>query len=342
MSEVRPTGLRGVLFAFLGFAAFSTHDAVIKFLGADYTPFQILFFSVMFSFPLATLMLLRDKDAGTLRPRNPGWVAVRTCAGVIAATSAFFAFSVLPMAQVYAFIFAAPFLITILSIPVLGEKVGVHRWAAVLLGLAGVLIVLRPGVEPLTAGHFAALAAAAGSAVVSVITRKVGREERAAVLMLYPMMTNVVLMGAILPFVYRPVPIEHLGLFALVAGLGFGGGLCIIAAHRLGDAATIAPIQYSQIIWGAGLGFLVFAEVPDRMTGLGAAVIIASGLYVVIRESLGGRSENTPVLRTRTRAGAATSPNIGAMLRARRKGKSRDGKLDNSSPDGKQDDNGRG
>ena len=136
-------------------------------------------------------------------------------------------------------------------------------------------------------------------------------------LMLYPMMTNVVLMGAILPFVYRPVPVEHMGLFALVAILGYGGGLCLIAAYRHGDAATVAPIQYSQIIWGAGLGLLFFAEVPDFMTGLGAAVIIASGIYVVIRESLGGRSENTPVLRTRTRTGAASSPNIGAMLRAR-------------------------
>ena len=300
---------------------FSAHDAVIKFLGADYTPFQILFFGVLLSFPFATFMLLRDRDAGTLRPRNPGWMAARTAAGVVTATSAFFAFSLLPLAQVYAFIFAAPFLITIMSIPLLGERVGVHRWAAVLLGLAGVLIVLRPGVEALTAGHIAALAAAAGSALVSVITRKIGREERAAVLMLYPMMANVVLMGAILPFVYRPVPIQHIGLFAMVAALGFGGGLCVIAAYRHGDAATVAPMQYSQIIWGAGLGFLFFAEVPDFMTGLGAVVIIASGLYVVIRESLGGRSENTPVLRTRSRAGAATSPNIGAMLRKRPKPK---------------------
>ncbi len=317
MNGARQASLRGVLFAFLGFAAFSTHDAVIKFLGGGYAPFQILFFSVLLSFPFATFMLLRDRDEGTLIPRNPGWVAARTAAGVLTAVCAFFAFSVLPMAQVYAFIFAAPFLITIMSIPVLGERVGVHRWTAVMLGLAGVLIVLRPGVEPLTAGHVAALTAAAGSALVSVITRKVGREERAAVLMLYPMMTNVVLMGAILPFVYRPVPVEHLGLFALVAVLGFGGGLCIIAAHRHGDAATIAPVQYSQIIWGAGLGLLFFAEVPDLMTGLGAAVIIASGLYVVVRESMGGRSKYTPVLRTRTRTGAATSPNIGAMLRAR-------------------------
>lgn len=308
-----------MLFALGGFAVFSSHDVVIKFLGGDYdySPFQILFFSVLMGFPFATLMLMSDREAGTLRPTNPGWVALRTVAGVVTGASAFYAFSVLPLAQVYAFIFAAPLLITVLSIPILGEKVGVHRWAAVVLGLVGVLIVLRPGAEPLTLGHIAGLTAAAGSATVSVITRKVGRQERAAVLMLYPMMANFLLMGAILPFVYKPLPVEHLGLLAVMAALGFTGGLCIIAAYRNADAAIIAPMQYSQIVWGAAFGFLIFAEIPDRYTGIGATVIIVAGLYVVIRESIGGRSEYTPVLRTRTRPGAASSPNIGAMLRAR-------------------------
>ena len=296
---------------------FSTHDVVIKFLGAGYSPFQILFFSVLFGFPYATLMLMTDHAEGTLLPSNPRWVLARTVAGVVTGASAFYAFSVLPLAQVYAFIFAAPLLITVLSIPILGEKVGVHRWAAVVLGLAGVLVVLRPGAEPLTLGHFAGLAAAAGSATVSVITRKVGRQERAAVLMLYPMVANFLLMGAILPFVYEPMPVEHLGLLAVMSALGFTAGLSIIAAYRLVDAAIVAPMQYSQIIWGAGFGLFLFAEVPDQYTGIGAGIIILAGLYVVIRESLGGRSENTPVLRTRTRPGAATAPNIGAMLRAR-------------------------
>ncbi|MEM7752835.1 MAG: DMT family transporter [Pseudomonadota bacterium] len=317
MTEAGATRLKGVLFALLGFAAFSTHDVIIKFLGSDYAPFQILFFSVLMGFPFATLMLMSDASEGTLRPINPRWVAARTVAGVVAGVSAFYAFSVLPLAQVYAFIFAAPLMITVLSIPILGEKVGVHRWAAVVMGLIGVMVVLRPGAEALTLGHIAGLTAAAGSAVVSVVTRKVGRAERSAVLMLYPMMTNVILMACLLPFVYQPMPVEHLGLLAVMSCLGFCAGLCIIAAYRYADAAIIAPMQYSQIIWGAGFGFLFFNETPDRATGLGAAIIIAAGIYVVLRESLGGRSENTPVLRTRTRPGAASSPNIGAMLRAR-------------------------
>lgn len=311
------SNLKGVAFALIGFAVFATHDAVIKFLGAHYAPFQILFFSVLMSFPLATLMLMSDNRPGTLRPVHPWWISLRTVAAMLTGVSAFYAFSVLPLAQVYAFIFAAPLLITILSIPILGEKVGMHRWAAVVLGLTGVLIVLRPGSEPLTLGHIAGLSAATGSAFSSVVTRKIGSEERSAVMMLYPMMANVVVMGAILPLVYVPMPITHLGLLAVVSLFGFTGALALIAAYRSSDAAIIAPMQYSQIIWAALFGALIFGETPDRFTWIGVSVIVLAGVYVVLRESLGGRSANTPVLRTRSRPETGTTPRISAMLRAR-------------------------
>lgn len=309
------TNVKAALLALLGFAVFATHDAVIKALGSSYSPFQILFFSVLFSFPLVALMLMSDREPGNLRPVNPKWIIARTLAAVTAGFSAFYAFSALPLAQVYAFMFAAPLMITVLSIPILGEKVGIHRWAAVFLGLTGVLIVLRPGTEPLTIGHLAGLTAASGTALVSVITRKIGQQERSAVLMLYPMMANLILMGMMLPFVYKPMPIDDLGLQMIVALGGFGGGLIIILAYRAGDAAIVAPMQYSQIIWGTLAGMFFFAETPDRFTAIGAGIVIAAGLYVVIRESLGGGSVNTPVLRTRSRSGAASSLNVGAVLR---------------------------
>jgi drug/metabolite transporter (DMT)-like permease len=285
------------------------------------------FFSASCSFPLIALMLIQDREPGNLRPAHPGWIAGRTVAAILAAFSAFYAFSVLPLAQVYAFIFAAPLMITVLSIPILGERVGMHRWAAVVLGLTGVLIVLRPGAETLTLGHIAGLSAALGTAFVSVITRKIGKQERSVVLMIYPILANLVLMGLMLPFVYVPMPIEDLGLQMIVSIGGFAGGLFIIAAYRAGDAAIVAPMQYSQIIWGTLAGMFFFAEMPDRYTGIGAGIVIAAGLYVVIRESLGGQSENTPVLRTRTRSGTASSLNVGAVLRKSdpsRTGKSQD------------------
>lgn len=314
---VSSSNLKGVAYALTGFAIFSTHDVVIKALGGTYAPFQILFFSALMGFPLATLMLISDRTPGTLRPVHPWWVAIRTLAAIITGVCAFYALSVLPLAQVYAFIFAAPLLITVLSIPILGEKVGMHRWAAVALGLAGVLIVLRPGAEAFTLGHLAGLTAACGSALASVIARKIGAEERTAVMMLYPMMANVLFMGAILPFVYVPMPIEHLGGLAIVAVFGFIGATCMILAYRAGDAAIVAPMQYSQIIWAAIFGYFFFSEVPDTTTWIGVAVIISAGVYVVLREALGGRSENTPVLRTRSRPETGTTPRVSAMLRAR-------------------------
>lgn len=311
------SNLKGVLFALFGFAAFSTHDAVIKVLGGAYAPFQILFFSVLMGFPLATLMLMSDSSKGTLRPVHPWWLSLRCAAAVLTGVSAFYAFSVLPLAEVYTFIFAAPMIITILSIPILGEKVGVHRWAAVVVGLVGVLIVLRPGSTELSLGHFAGLGAALGGALTSVITRKIGGEERSHVLMLYPMMTQFLVMGAILPFVYQPMPAEHLGLLAFMSLLAFGAALCLIGAYRNGDAAIIAPMQYSQILWAALFGSLFFNEFPDQQTWVGVSVIIAAGLYVVLRESLGGRSDNTPVLRTRSRPETGTTPRSSAIFKSR-------------------------
>jgi len=300
-------GAVGPLIALAAFAAYSSHDAIIKHLGATYSVFQILFFSTLLSFPLVVIMLLRDPEPGTLRPRYPGWSLVRTATMVIGWASVFYAFSVLPLAQTYAILFATPLLITILAIPLLGERVGLHRGAAVLLGLIGVFIVLRPGTTELTLGHGAALLASVASATASVIVRRIGREERAAVLMIYPMLAGVVAMGCLMPFVYVPVQVADFGAMWVVAALAFVAALMIIAAYRRAEASVVAPMQYSQIIWATVLGFFFFDEVPDGATVLGATVIIASGLYIVFRESRADVSRNTPVLSQRTRIAPVTS-----------------------------------
>lgn len=315
MTELGRSNLRGVTFALTAFALFATHDVVVKFLGGQYAVFQIIFFSVLLSFPLVMLMLMRDPVRGTLIPAHPWWTALRTLATTVTGSSAFYAFATLPLAQTYAILFAAPLLITVLSIPILGERVGLHRWAAVVVGLAGVLIVLRPGTTELGLGHAAAITAAVGSALASIIVRKIGRDERSAVLLLYPMMANFVIMACILPFVYRPMPVEHLGLVGVIAVLAFVAGLCVIAAYKAADAAIVAPMQYSQIIWAALFGSLFFGEIPDGWTVTGAGVIIASGLYIVARESLRGISATTPVLRTRSRPETGTAPRISTLQR---------------------------
>ncbi|WP_102109157.1 DMT family transporter [Oceaniglobus roseus] len=310
------SNVRGALLALLAFGIFATHDVMVKIVGAHYTPFQLIFFTVLFSFPLATVMLMRDTTSGTLRPVHPWWTALRTGAAVLNGFSAFYAFSVLPLAQTYAILFAAPMLITVLSIPILGEKVGAHRWGAILVGLVGVFVVLRPGTSPLSIGHLSAVAAMAGSAVASVVVRKIGRDERSAVLMLYPMIANFAVMACILPFVYKPMPFEHLGLVGIIAVFSFVAGLVMIAAYRSGDAAVVAPMHYSQIIWAAGYGFLFFDETPDLLTWVGAGIIIASGLYILLRERAGG-SVFMPVMQNRSPREVGSAPRIAAMLRER-------------------------
>ncbi len=309
----RTSPLSGIFLALAAFGLFATHDVAVKMLGGTYSVFQIVFFSVLLTFPLVVIMLLRDNEVGTLFPRHPWWTALRTISAVITGLSAFYAFSVLPLAQVYTIIFAAPLIITLLSIPILGEKVGLHRGAAVIIGLAGVLIVLRPGGVQFELGHGAALLTAFFGALASVIVRKIGREERAAVLMLYPMVANFAVMGCLLPFVYKPMPLGDLGLWAMMAALAFLASLALIQAYRRTEAVLVAPMQYSQILWAALYGFVFFEESIDLGTALGAGVIISSGLYIVFREGR-GQSRTTPVLRTRSRAETGTSPRIAPML----------------------------
>ena len=306
--------VRGALLALLAFAVYATNDVIVKFLGGDYSPVQTIFFSTLFSFPLAVLMIMRDQSSGTLRPVHPGWMAARTVATLITGVTAFYAFSVLPLAQTYTILFASPLLITLLAIPILGERIHIRRAIAIVVGLIGVVITLRPGETQLGLGHLAAIVAAIGGSFASVVVRRIGSDERPIVIMLYPMMANFFVMGAALAFVYEPMPAAHIGLVAIMAILGSAAGLIIIGAYKSGEAIVVAPMQYSQIIWAAIFGYFIFSESVDLYTGLGAAIIIASGLYIVLREGTRGASSKRPVLQTRSRTETGTNLRIGAFL----------------------------
>ena len=290
--------VRGLGFAFLAFGLFATHDAIIKALGHDYSVFQIIFFAMLFAFVPMAVLVLADQSTGNFRPRHPWLLLARSLLSLTAMSAAFYAFVTLPLAEVYALLFATPLLITALSVPLLGETVRAQRWAAVAIGLIGVIIVLRPGVTALSAGHLAALVAALGSSLSAIIIRKIGGQERSAVLILYPMLASILVMGAILPAVYVPVELPSLGLMAGIGLLSVVAQLCTITAYRFAPAAVVAPMQYSQILWATGYGIVFFAERPDTMVAAGAGIIIASGIFIVWRESRANVSDRTPVLRT--------------------------------------------
>jgi len=289
--------LKGFAAALFAFAFFSSHDAIIKSLGGTYTVFQIIFFSMLFAFVPMSTMMLADKAIDNFRPRHPWLVLLRAALTISAMSCAFYAFTVLPLAEVYALLFATPLLVTALSVPLLGETVRAQRWAAVVAGLIGVLIVLRPGVSALTPGHVSALAAAGSSAMASVLARKLGGKERSAVLILYPLLLSMVVMSMTLPVAYVPVALADLGLMAVVGFLSVMAQYCIIVAYRSAPAAFVAPMQYSQILWATFFGALFFNETPDLFVALGSVIIILSGIFVVWRESQENVSDNTPVLK---------------------------------------------
>ena len=309
--------LSGALLALAAFGLYATADVIVKFLGsnASYDPFQTIFFAGLMSFPLMTIVLMSDKSEGNLRPRMPGWTFTRSVLTVLNGVTGFYAFSVLPLSEAYPIFFAMPMLVTLFAIPLLGEKVGLHRGLAVAIGLIGVVIVVRPGSASFGLGHVAALAAATIGAVNSVLVRKTGKAERAAVIMLYPMIANFIVAGIALPFVYKPMPIEHLGLVAAMAALGLTASMLAILAYRRAAAVIVAPMQYSQIIWATIYGSVFFDESHDLVTALGTGIIILSGIYIVLREDKPRVSKNRPVLETRSRFDIGLSPRLSTWLR---------------------------
>ena len=299
---------KGALSALIGFAFFALHDALIKSL-ADYSAFQIVFFAVLFSYVPFAFSLAIDKRESNLRPVNPGWVGFRALCMVGSAICAFFAFAHLPLTQTYALLFSTPLLITILAIPVLGEQVRLFRWFAVILGLTGVVIALRPGAtdSSFSIGHLSALLAALCSALSAVTTRKIGASERGATLVLYPLIANIVLSGAVLYFVYQPMPFIDLAKMAAIGCLGMLGQVLIINAYRSAPAALVAPFQYSQMLWAMFYSFIWFGETPNRYVFLGGMIIILAGLLIVWRESANTASLK-PLLRTRNLRAVSAPP----------------------------------
>jgi S-adenosylmethionine uptake transporter len=133
--------------------------------------------------------------------------------------------------------------------------------------------------------------------------------------MLYPMVSTLLVMGFVMPFVYQPMEGLHLAAVALMAVVGMTGGLALIAAYRSASAGVVAPMQYSQMLWAVLYGAIFFGETPSTSTAIGAAIIIASGVYIVFREEQPDVSRNTPVLETRSRYSIGTMPRISTLLR---------------------------
>lgn len=277
------SSLKGLCFALVGFAAYSGHDAVVKVLG-DYSAFQILFFAMLFTYVPFSMARIFAGTPLSLKPIHPKFAIARGVLHVCSLGFAFSAFMLLPMVDTYVLLFCTPVIISILATFFLGEKITVVRWFLILLGLIGVVIVLRPSIETVKLGHLFALCAAFTSATSAIIARKVGAIENMATMILFPLLGTIIVSGIALIFVYKPMPLHHLGMMFLIGGMGLFGQYCIISGFKYAPAAYVGPMQYSQIVWAILFGYLFFDESVDVWAIVGSSLTIFSGIGIVLRE----------------------------------------------------------
>jgi drug/metabolite transporter (DMT)-like permease len=190
----------------------------------------------------------------------------------------------LPIAEASATGFISPLLVTALSIVFLSEKVGLRRWLATAAGLIGMLIILRPGTSAFHVASFLPLASALCWAATLIMTRMMSGKEHAITTMTYSSIAGLAIMTALVPFAWV-APTWHDIAFGLLIGVASTAGQWIVVlAFRYADASVLAPFSYTQLVWVSTLGYLIFGEVPDGWTVIGAAVIVSSGLYTAHRE----------------------------------------------------------
>ncbi len=284
-TTARAETLQGIGLIALAMALLSAMDAVVKWLAADYSTIQLMFFRSVFAFlPLAPLVL-RSGWAGSLRTQRPGGHALRGLFGLAALGCFFWSLSLLPLADATAITFAAPLFVTALSLPLLGEVVRARRWTAVGVGFLGVLVMVQPGVGIFQPAALLPLAAALFLALMVIQVRKLTRTESDTTIVLYYTIISTLVTGAVVPFYWATPNLTDFLLLALVGVLGGLGQLVLTAAYRRTEASILAPFDYTAMIWAVLFGFLLWGELPAPNIWLGVAIVIASGIYIIYREA---------------------------------------------------------
>jgi len=277
--------LRGIGAMLIAVAMFSLMDTGLKLLSPHYPALQVAAMRAFSSLPLVIAYVAwRGAFHTLLRVRWPLHL-LRGVLGIGMLSLFTFGLRHLPLAETYSIFFIAPLLITVLSVPFLGERVDSSRWTAVLVGLLGVIVVLRPtGSGMFTLAGLAVLASAVCYSISAITVRIVGRTDSTESQLFWLMAMVAVGAGAMAAPEW--VAIRAIDAWALlgVAIFGFLGQLAITEAFRLGEASAIAPLEYSALAWGLGLDWILWRTLPDAVTLIGAAIIIASGVYLVRRE----------------------------------------------------------
>jgi drug/metabolite transporter (DMT)-like permease len=271
----------GAMFCMAGLAA------LVKWCSGRGVPvLEIIFFRNAFAFVPVLIYVGRTSGFAVLKTRRPGGHLARSMVGLVGMVCGFSAVGLLPLTQSTALSFSSPLFMTALSALILKEPVGPHRWAAVAIGFVGVLIMVHPDPSRFAGvGVILALVGAVAAAGAMIAIREIGRTEPGPTIVFYFTLAGMVLGLASLPFGWVIPDLATLGLLIFAGLIGGLGQLLLTEALRRAPVAVVAPFDYTQLVWASLLGFFVWGETPQALTLIGAIVVAASGVYILLRET---------------------------------------------------------
>jgi len=276
--------VKGALFMLAGMFVFSAVDAQAKYL-THYLPSLQIVWARQIGLVVGVIILIIWHGRSVLRTRFAMLQIGRGAAAALSATFFILGLNFVALADAVSVTFVAPLVVTIMAALLLGERVGVHRWTATIIGLLGTLVVIRPGMDSFHPGLLLPLVAAILFAIRQVISRHIGMRDRTETTLAYTALTAFLMMSIVQPFIWQPINspklIAILASMSLMAALG---EFLVIKALEIGQAVFVSPLHYTIIIWASLYGYLLFGQFPDLWTWIGSFVIMASGLYVFHRE----------------------------------------------------------
>lgn len=276
----------GIFLLCAGVAFFGVGEACVKTLAAEYDILQVVWARYVFHALVFLAIFSRSGIISQMKTSRPFLHIARSITLMIGTVSFFTALIYLSLPEAVAINFIAPLLVTALSIPFLGEKVGPRRWAAIFVGFLGVLVIIRPGLGVMHWAAFLPLITAISYAGYQIMTRIAGRTEDTKTSLFWTSTVGVIVMSCIVPFVWKaPDATAWVIMVATGAVFGFGHYL-LIRAFEVAAVSTLSPFLYTQIIWVTIISIVVFDQFPDQFSILGAAIVIGSGLYIWHRETL--------------------------------------------------------
>lgn len=262
----------------------SVMDGLIKWSVGVFPVAQVVFIRSAFVLVLLGVLLARSGALYAIRTKRPFGHLLRVALTVASILTFFESVRLLPLATVIAIGFGAPLFMTALSVPVLRERVGAHRWTAIGIGFVGVLVITQPGPDGLEWPALLALFSSMLFAAHLVTARYLARTETDAALMFWQNFGVFLCSGLLAPLVWTPVAAADLAVVATMGVLLLIGQYCTVRAFRAAPVGAVAPFQYTELIWAAVIGYVFWHEVPPTNVWLGASIVVASGLYVIWRE----------------------------------------------------------